>query len=127
MKKLINFSMDCIMIALVYFGLYMQNQYAENILWFLMIVFGSISVLMIFASCNDEVMAWLKKDRQARGAISRSLSLLTDVTFCLMLASIGFVVLASIWLIIQMFVFSIVNKLDDEVIAENNSKIIVTK
>ena len=120
MKQLINVGMDCLMLALVFFGLYQGNVYAENVLWFLMLVFGAISVIMIFAISSDEVKSKFKQDRIVRGKAARAWSLTSDVVFCVALASIGFVFTAAIWFIIQILVYGTVNKIDDEIVEERN-------
>lgn len=120
MKQLINVGMDCLMLALVFFGLYQSNVYAENVLWFLMLIFGAMSVLMILLISNEEVKSKFKQDRIVRGKAARAWSLTSDVAFCVSLASIGFVFTAAIWFIIQILVYGTVNKIDDEITAERN-------
>lgn len=122
MKQLINVMMDCLMLALVFFGLYQGNVYAENVLWFLMLIFGAISVIMIFAITNDEVKSKFKQDRVTRGKVARAWSVTSDIVFCVLLASIGFVITAAIWFIIQMLVYGNINKIDDEIMEERSAK-----
>lgn len=120
MKQLINVGMDYLMLALVFFGLYQGNVYAENVLWFLMLIFGATSVIMIFAISNDEVKSKFKQGRIVRGKSAGAWSLTFDVVFCVALAYIGFVFTAAIWFIIQILVYGTVNKIDDEITEERN-------
>ncbi|MFK3860645.1 hypothetical protein [Pseudoalteromonas rhizosphaerae] len=121
LKKIHSFSIDAAMALLMYYGLYLGNEYAINIFWptLWVLVFLSFVVWVIFS--NKETKVMIKEKRVPKKQWENKYSLLYDTAFSIGLAALGFAWSAAIWWAVQWLARACVEALDQEVREEANS------
>jgi len=117
-KKLQSFSMDAIMMGLMYYGLYLGNEYATNVFWPVMWVFVFLSIFVMFLFTNEKIKDELKKDRKPRKKWENNYSLAYDTSFSLLLAALGFPWSAATWWIVSWLARVCIENVDSEIRGE---------
>ena len=121
LKKIQSFSIDAVMVLLMYYGLYLGNEYAINIFWPVLWVFVFLAVLVMVVFSNEETKAKIKEKRVPRESWENKYSLLYDTAFSIGLAALGFAWSAAVWWVVQWLARACVESLDEEVRGDINS------
>jgi len=119
-KRILSIGMDAGMAALLYFGIFQGNVYAENIFWLMFWGFVVISVLLIIVLSNDEHKENIKKTRTPRSKFMAWYSFAYDICFAITLAAFGFLWSGAIWWFLQFFAGATINSIDDELRKEKD-------
>lgn len=115
LSKVISKLVDAAMALLLYFGLFIGNEYAANIFWAAIIVFTLLMVLILIILAVNDTRELMKKDRKPRGAIARRYSITFDLVFSISFAASGFPVTAAAYFLLSGIVHLSINSLDDEI------------
>lgn len=120
-KKIECFLIDAAMAALMYYGLYIGNEYAANVFWpvFWLFAFGAFLAVIVFNV--DDFKFKIKKTRTPRNKWENGYSLIYDTVFAICLAALGFAWPAVIWWIVQLIARSSIIRLDDEIKKETST------
>lgn len=115
LSKLIPKLTDVAMVALMYFGLFVGNEYAANVFWAAIIVFTLLMVLILIILAVSDAREMMKKDRNPRSELSRRYSITFDLLFSIAFAASGFPVTAAAYFILSGVLHLSINSLDDEI------------
>lgn len=119
LSKLISKLVDAAMVALMYFGLFIGNEYAANIFWAAIIVFTLLMVLILIILAVNDGRELIKKDRKPRGALAKGYSITFDLVFSIAFAASGFPVTAAAYFLLSGIVHLSINSIDNEIKTEN--------
>ena len=114
LKKIQSFTIDAVMMVLMYNGLYLGNEYATNVFLPVMWVFVFLSFFVMIMFTNEDTKKMIKKDRKPRKQWENKYSLVYDTTFSLLLAALGFPWSAAVWWIVNWLARACVETLDGE-------------
>ena len=114
MKRLQSFSIDALMGLLMYYGLYIGNEYATNIFWPVLWVFVFLSIMVMVAFSAEGSVKEIKKDRVPRKGWENKYSLTYDTVFSIALASLGFAWSAGVWWVVSWLARACVESVDSE-------------
>jgi amino acid transporter len=112
---IISRTLEVVLLLLIYFGAYLGNSYAENLMlamaWIPSIFVSLIFVLYFFASAENKDKFIL--DRKPKSTISKLYSSVYDaLVFCLLFQA-GYVITACFWTFTQFLAVYTISSIDN--------------
>lgn len=116
MKKfIISKSLDAGFLAVLYFGLYLEMQWAKNLIIPIAFVMSVLALILIAALSAKEAKESFKKTREPKGFISKCYSITYDVFVAGCMAAGGYQVTGVIWFILMLLAWIVTSSVDDEI------------
>lgn len=104
--------LEIALVALIYFGAFLGNDYAKNILMPYTWVTIVLSFLVLAALSNDETKADFMKDRKPRSTIAKSYALIYDCGIAFALCSFGYQFTGVTWFLVMFLVWCLISSED---------------
>ena len=114
-KFLTSRLLEVALVAVIYFGAYLGNEYAQNILMPYVWVAIVLSFCVLVALSNDKTKADFMKDRKPRSQLAKSYSLIYDCSIAFALCAFGYQFTGVIWFFVMLFVWCLISGEDKKI------------
>ena len=114
-KFLTSRLLEIALVAVIYFGACLGNEYAQNILMPYVWITITLSIFVLLALSSEKAKADFMKERKPRSKIAKSYSLIYDCGIAFALCAFGYQFTGVIWFFVMLFVWCLISSEDKKI------------
>jgi len=111
-KTLTSRFLEIALVLLIYFGAYLGNEYAQNILMPYVWITITLSVFVLISLSSEKAKADFMKERKPRSQIAKSYSLIYDCGIAFALCAFDYQFTGVVWFFVRWFVWCLISSED---------------